>query len=105
MRKALAFALAAIGLSACASYGVPAPILSPQREQVTWGGLGIGVGSAGFMAQGDFSRVTGDRLLRARWNVEGDGGNISGATPRQVSELAVLVGRGQICCGGSQWGG
>jgi hypothetical protein len=52
----------------------------------------------------DAARVRDGKVLRARWNIQGDDGNWSGNTPRSVSELAVLGGRGRICCGGSQWG-
>ena len=92
------------GANACAFPGVPNPNLIPRPEQAVFGGLGVGVGTSGFMAQMDLTRVKNDRLLRARWNIMGQDGNWSGNMSRQVSEFSVLAGRGRICCGGSQWG-
>ena len=84
--------------------GMPAPDLLPRTEPVTFGGLGIGVGSAGFMAQMDLTRVKNNRVYRARWNIMGHDGYYSGTSASQVSEFSVLAGRGRICCGGSDWG-
>src|ERR1041385_8986747 len=95
-----------VALIGAASGCVPGavPTLIPRPERGTFGGRGVGVCSAGFMAQMDLTRVRNDRVVRARWNIMGDDGNWSGNTPRSVSELSVLVGRGRICCGGSPWG-
>jgi hypothetical protein len=85
---------------------VPSPLetsLIPRPGAVTWGGLGLGVNSAGFEAQADIARVRADGVRRLRWNVQGDDGNWSGNAPRTVSELAFLAGRGQICCREAQW--
>jgi hypothetical protein len=80
------------------------PVISPRATPAVWGGLGVGVGSAGFMAQMDVSRVKTDRLLRARWNGHTNmGGTWSGEPEENVSELGILTGRGGICCGGN-WG-
>ena len=93
-------------LGAVTACGPVSPLeieLTPRRERVTWGGLGVGVGSAGWSAQMDLARVRGGRVFRARWNIQGDDGNWSGNTPQSVSELAVLAGRGRICCGDRHW--
>lgn len=87
----------------CVSVSGP-PVISPRTTPAVWGGLGLGVGSAGFMAQMDVSRMKHDRLLRARWNGHTNmGGTWSGEPDESVSELSVLAGRGRICCGGN-WG-
>ena len=99
------FAAAALAAftAGCVPVSQP-PVISPRTTPVAWGGLGLGVGSAGVMAQMDFSRAKNDRLLRARWNGHTNmGGTWSGEPDESVSELSVLTGRGRICCGGN-WG-
>ena len=92
------------GLAGCSLPGVPAPDLLPRTERVTFGGLGVGLGSAGPMAQMDLTRVQNGRVLRARWNIMGTDSYYTGSPSRDVSEFSILAGGGRICCGGSEWG-
>lgn len=103
----LARILATASLGAFSTGCVPLfapPVIAPRTTPAVWGGLGLGVGSAGFMAQMDVSRMKNDRLLRARWNGHTNmGGTWNGQQDESVSELGILIGRGRICCDGN-WG-
>ena len=79
----------------CIPVGSSPPTLIPRDERATWVGVGLGATTVGFLGQMDASTIKDGRVLRARWN---------GSTyDAYATELAILAGRGRICCGGSNW--
>ena len=85
--------------------GQPPVSVTPRTETAVWGGLGLGVGSAGFGGQLDLSRMKNNRLLRARLSGHSNMASTyaNDREPKDVAEWSLMFGSGKPCCA-RNWG-
>ena len=87
---------------------MPTPLVLPLPSDATatWGGVGVGLGSTGVLAQGDLNRYQRDRMYRLRVSAHDNSlaSTAQGIERKSLTEWSVLAGRGTPCCG-SNWGG
>ena len=87
-----------------AAAGAQRPTASAEGGgRVVWGGVGVGLGSAGALVHLDLARYRAPRLLRGRLTAHSNLGGFGTRPDESVTEASLLVGRGTICCGGN-WG-
>lgn len=95
MRKTSLLLGVVVLATGCIPIGNSPPTLIPREDRATWVGVGLGATTVGFLGQLDASTIKDERVLRARWN--------GSSYDAYTTELAILAGRGRICCGGSHW--